>query len=1330
MSDNGEPQQFLNVRETARRLGVHENTVRNWVNAGILQSARIPGSRFHRFSAEDVERLRRERGSSVSPIGSELRTIGPELVDATQLSQWAVTRDAQERFPELVRRLLASTPGVTEISIRSGDGVFVEGWDGRANSRGSAYLPGGSLCFEFGVSGKPKTKADEDYEKRRADPDGVDAPESIFVFATPRRWRGAVKWASERRAEGVFSDVLVLDADTLEAWLQDTPAVHCWISEHLGRRPRDAETLEQWWARFRARTDPLLPGELFLAGRDSEQSELAEYLKDSRGGAIAVHGVWRDEAIAFVCATIAAMGPDAANVRLPLLVGSSEVWDRVLGQPGGMTLIPLFENPDLAAAEAHGHHVVLPAGREQIVRGTAIELPRLHRQLVADALEAAGVESGRAYQLAGLARRSMPALVRSLARDTRIARPPWSQPPDGATIAPLVLIGAWAGSEADLEIVGRIARSEWPSVERILFGWRSTEDPPFIVSGGQWRLASPEEAFLVLHESLSTSDLARWEEIACEVLLELDPTLELAPQDRVTAGVTGVSRKYSSTLRRGIAEGIALMGSIGDDRLSDGTSGCDRAGRVVRQILHRANEDASGATWQSLTDVLPLLAEAAPTVFLDAVHEDLDQTQPALLSMFQDSDQSSWLYGSSPHTGLLWALETICWSGDYLLDATRALARLQALDPGGRLANRPIGSLENVLVVWIHQTSASLELRMRAVEQICNQMPEVGWRLVLGLWPSDHATSMPPVSPRFHDWRPASRHVQISEWIEYIECLVRLAIELAGEGVERWAQLAERLGPLPPAERTRLLDTLDAMADPSSLSTEERLLLWERMQKEIAHHRQFPDAEWSMSDEPLVRMQVISSRLEPTDSVERFAYLFDWRPDLPGIDPFDHEAHEKKLLELRTEAVEQTLEGGSTERLRALAERSPVGGQLGWLLGRLAPEDITPELLEWLDSENPKLREVALAWAAWKLKEEKGAMWMEQVISKPEMESRSRREALVLRAPPTSEIWGALARIDADLLNHYWLQMNPLGLKAEDVERAARELLVHGRAWAAVDLLALELHRPGDDNPPVNPALIEEVLDAAIKTEVGPNDRTQSLGYDVGRLLDYLEKADVDPQELATYEFLFFRLLDHVRFPRALYRSLSENPSFFVDLVSRVYRGKGEPLRELNEREKSLATHAWWVLNSWHGLPGRREDGTVDAEHLEAWVREARLALAESDRSDIGDEQIGQVLSASPIGSDGIWPCEPVRELLESIGSSSMETGIHIGVVNSRGVTTRGPYDGGKQERDLAARYREWAKQAASQWPRTSRILRRLAEDYERDARRQDERAELDADTT
>jgi excisionase family DNA binding protein len=57
----------LNVRETARRLGVHENTVRNWEKRGLLRAIRLPGSGYRRFRFEDVERLRQEMLTQLAP---------------------------------------------------------------------------------------------------------------------------------------------------------------------------------------------------------------------------------------------------------------------------------------------------------------------------------------------------------------------------------------------------------------------------------------------------------------------------------------------------------------------------------------------------------------------------------------------------------------------------------------------------------------------------------------------------------------------------------------------------------------------------------------------------------------------------------------------------------------------------------------------------------------------------------------------------------------------------------------------------------------------------------------------------------------------------------------------------------------------------------------------------------------------------------------------------------------------------------------------------------------------------------------------------------------
>ncbi|HEX5533957.1 MAG TPA: helix-turn-helix domain-containing protein, partial [Actinomycetales bacterium] len=283
--------EFMNVRDAARALEVHENTIRNWVKEGRLADARLPGSRFLRMRRSDVERLRDQRGKEVPSVKAGRLNANPELANAGQLRRWALdnSRDAQEHLPEMVRRLLVESPGISGVSVRSGDGISLPGWDGLADSDGSAaYLPSGQLRFEIGVEKTPHVKAEADYAKRvKEQPAG-----KVFVFVTPHRWAGKEDWASSKRDERAFSDVRVLDADDLEGWLKTAPATHYWLSEHLGLSPRHAQTLEARWKRFSAAHDPALPPGLFTAGREAHVERLRSRLSSNAAQLTTIQAEW------------------------------------------------------------------------------------------------------------------------------------------------------------------------------------------------------------------------------------------------------------------------------------------------------------------------------------------------------------------------------------------------------------------------------------------------------------------------------------------------------------------------------------------------------------------------------------------------------------------------------------------------------------------------------------------------------------------------------------------------------------------------------------------------------------------------------------------------------------------------------------------------------------------------------------------------------------------------------------------------------------------------------------------------------------------------------
>ena len=1321
---------FVNVRETAALLGVHENTVRNWAKSGVLPDARLAGARFLRFRRSAVERLRDNRGASATSLKAERQVVGPELINASQLGVWANTAAARPLFPELIRRLLAATPGITAIEVRAGDGSDLGGWDGSAESDGTSFLPKGSLRFEFGVNKKVKAKADEDWAKRIT----TKRQPTKFVFATPRRWSDAQQWAEDRRAEKKFADVRVLDGDTLEGWLQQTPAVHHWISEQMGRRPAEARTSESWWDRFSAATTHELPLALFVAGRDEQASALKGLLRESPR-AISVRSEWRDDVLAFVHAVnTQAIAEDPETAPL-VVVDTAETFARIAQEPGRVTLVPMFEKADVGLATAHGHHVILLVDDSLGSSSRPdIDLPRLDRRASADAFQAAQVEFRDAKRFAAHARRNLQAFVRSISKDPRFARPAWAEPPLADQLARLLLVGTWTMSDADMGLLGKLLDKSTDDIEALLH-LVSGSDPVFRRTGDHWAVTSPREAFDVLAPTLAGRPklLERWIAAAHEVLSEPDPVLDLTEDERPYAGIHGVQRRFSATLRKGVARGIALLGALGDDfTLPDGTSLAESAASLVNRLLDAANADATGRGWQDLCDVLPLLAEGAPQEFVDALQLDLARPEPVVVILFAEPDDSASPLGRfSLHTHLLWAIENLCWSADHLLDGIRALARLAQIDPGGRTANRPAASLATVLCGWVNNTSASHKQRVAGVELVRDQAPEICWKLVLELLPSQHGVSFPPHHPYARRWMPSAQGVPMAVWAAFTSSIVDIGLELVAQRPSRIGKLVELIGNVPATDRDKIMAELDRIASTDSeLTPENRLELWEQLRKTIGHHSRFPDAQWSFGADTLSKLQAVATKLEPSDDPKRLAYLFDWHPDVPGLPDDDYVARDQKVEELRREALISLTEPGlAMDAVTEVARQAPVPSHLGFTLASL-PAVTFADVLPWLSAADAALNAAGSAWVTRRLQDDQAATWLEACLSNADLTGPARE--LFLRSVPVARDFWTVVEKRKDDGDFWWSNVYPRFVTADDIEDVVAGFVAHGRPWAALEVLSYVTRDRAEDNgqkQPIPSALIIETLDAAIRSEYGAADVSNMTSYYIGRLLDALDADNADEQTMARFEFAFFRLLEHTRQPKVLYTALANQPEFFVDLAKRVYRGKNEPPREQDDNAAQLARQAWWVLNGWTGFPGRSAGGEIDPAVLVEWVKTARLLLSESDRADIGDELIGQTFAHAPAGEDGIWPPEPIRDLLELIGSQELENGVILGRFNSRGVTTRGAYEGGKQERELAATYRAWGQAVKSKSPRTARILRALADDYDRDARRHDVQADIDADS-
>lgn len=267
-----------------------------------------------------------------------------------------------------------------------------------------------------------------------------------------------------------------------------------------------------------------------------------------------------------------------------------------------------------------------------------------------------------------------------------------------------------------------------------------------------------------------------------------------------------------------------------------------------------------------------------------------------------------------------------------------------------------------------------------------------------------------------------------------------------------------------------------------------------------------------------------------------------------------------------------------------------------------------------------------------------------------------------------SDAWDVLGELGEDVDKAYWAEFVPYGRGADfpHVSEMARRLLEHGRAAMAIDALSLYAKREDVDVEVVLAALYQfGTVDDPEKGRVSEHALTS--------LLDYLRSHGVEESEVALFEWKFLAALRYESKVPSLQRLLARDPVSFVQVIELAFKRAGSNAEaESHEVNSALASNAYRLLREWHVVPGTDDHGVVDAVNLTDWLSQVRALLTESDRLEIGELQVGEVLAYAPADSDGAFPTRPVRDALEAAGNDRLERGFMIGLRNKRGVTTRG----------------------------------------------------------
>ena len=967
---------------------------------------------------------------------------------------------------------------------------------------------------------------------------------------------------------------------------------------------------------------------------------------------------------------------------------------------------PLFPGATLKPAVEHGHTVIQPV---EIDRPGEFEftLRRAEEKDLIPALLAMGVDAARAGRLAKETSGSMIALQRALS-DTSPA-PRWAGGDVARFLAPAAMAGHWdEASEGDREVLGRLASMDYVSLQSGLARLTDGADPPVRLIGSMWTVTSQHEALREIGRDVTPAGWNALEAETIGVLGTPDPAWELPTEERWMANVKGKGRPHSAGLRQGLAKTLAILATQPDFAdLPGGRVGSILASRVVGRLLRDANDDPTGRRWADLEEELPLLAEAAPNIFLEETQRGLEGDSPVLARLLVE--EPGMIVPRARATGLLWALERLAWSPEYLSAVVVILAWLAAMDPGGSTPSRPFTSLVEMLLPWHPQTQADRAGRLAAIEAAHRAAPATTWSLLVRLLPKSNDIGGMTAKPEWRVWAPSEdgRFFPPDYW-DSVRDLLRLLLAEVGQSAGRWKDLVDAYDELPPELGDELLAALDQI-DPATIAPADLEMLSNAMRETVSNHRTYSDANWALPADRVARLEAVAAKFSPVDSVLDGLWLFDVHPSTQRVSGRDYHNYDTRLSEMRAEALATVFKGRGWAGVEDLVARSKAPYTVGAPILGLDPEAQEP-VLSWASSDEPA-KVQTLAGYLFARNRRDGWTWTEQVVrGLVGRVSDERLASILLASSREPEAWQLAAELGHEVERFYWEAFDgyPNG---EEQWLAARKLIEFDRPFGAIQIIGMNLTV---SRGPFEPDGAFDALDAAARTTVTPRPGdVAGVDHEVTEIIKALDASGYDAMKLADIEWVFLRLLE--RQPAALkhiHQRLADQPDFFVEVMSLVFRAHGEESpAEIDSELQRYAQQAFALLHSWHRpIPGYRRDGSVDADALNAWVDDSRAKLRALDRAAIGDQRIGHALWYAPLAADGLHPHESVRDLIERVASQDLEVGFSIEAFNSRGVVMRGR--GGDQERELAARYGELARIYSAQWPRTAGVYRSLEDRY------------------
>lgn len=882
------------------------------------------------------------------------------------------------------------------------------------------------------------------------------------------------------------------------------------------------------------------------------------------------------------------------------------------------------------------------------------------------------------------------------------------------SLTQVLLTGAWEENSKDKSFLELFLNESYEQYINHLKSIINGEDP-FILNFNSgyrniYKIANIEESWEILGNTITRDQLTLFKEKSLEVLSSVPRKYTLPLEDHFHAElITKKEEEYSVTLKRGISRSLVALALKGYENGVDFQRYVDDIFTSLLSQVSRLDQ------FIAITDYMDLIVEASPKVFINFLEKEVNNEQSKIWSLFETNGDA--LFAKNYYTNILWGIEKLLCLEECVVPAIKILVKLSERDIEYKISNSPFNTLSHALLDWVHVINIPIEEKIELVEYVVENST-IGWKLLESILPTRRSRVVSNMARlKYRPYKFVEELQYQDQLYETQKAYYEIAINNAKEDFNKWILIFEEAWFFELGLQELVIETFKQSIK-REISDDEIYSLKEKLRNIIHKHRYFKDSDWSMREEYISVLEELFNLLRYKSNAFSHLYLFT-NYKLLDLNPIpynkelksDWESERESLYNKQVEVLKEILSGGIEslwELIHLLRKYNNDGNSL-YIIGKILAEEIfdlqlNKDLIIKMKENNAK--EVLIAYL--------NTLYVNQgfEIIRDSLSIIENEHELLLKVLSLCNIDNnfllTLDEQHSEVIQSFWVNFS-----ADRYHHNIEENLVNlvwDKLWEYRNYNALlnivDIYFKNDIEKNI------QILDLILNNQEDITINSFNSQIIIKLFKNIHEKLEINREnelyfKIYQLEWAYFDIINDWLEPKFLMHELKTNPLFLAHLIKLIYKSSIADQEDESEEKENMGKSAWRVLYKLKFCPCITNEGKVNEDELETYVKVFLKEVDKSGHEFIGRRVLGGCFAHSP--QTDIFPCESVCKVFEKYYTKEMEEGFILEIRNSRGVYT---ITDGKEEEALALKYENFYKKIRMRYDKVSRVLLKISEIY------------------